>query len=533
MSTIDSRRSIVLPRLPAIRDYGAPGWYERLPPALGTAGVLALLVAISGFMRVHYIDNQIWFDEANAVGIATHPLTSIPGILWRGGGAPLYFMLLHVWMDLFGDGTIAVHALSVLTGLVTVPLGMWLGWSLYGRRVGLMLALLLAFNPFLTTYAEEGRPYELLGLFGLLVMGAFLHVFVHRRGRGWAVTLAIGLAALVYTDAWGFFVWAAAALAVVPVAVRSDDRGGVIRDALLVFGGAFVLYLPWLPTLIHQTFTATSPWDYVALPGANLPRDVFGSDRVMTVLALAAVAGLVPLLFGSERRSALATAVWAAAVIGIGGFLIARVVAIFGAPLAARYVAPLIAPMLVLAAIACARSGIAGLVLLIVACSLLANPGSFITIYKSDMRDVAAEIAPYVRAGDLVVVAQPEQAPLAWYSLPAGLRYATMLGPDPHPTYMDWDHAETRLEHSDPRALVDRLVASLAPGQRLVLIRPVTEGEKTWAEKWAALVRLRAAQWGALIGDDAELSPIPGSFAPHNYRGSCCIASSALVYVKR
>ncbi len=188
---------------------------------------------------------------------------------------------------------------------------------------------------------------------------------------------------------------------------------------------------------------------------------------------------------------------------------------------------------MLLAALACSRSGIFGPVAVIVCCAFLANASSFVPQYKSDMRDVAAELSPYLHPRDIVLVAQPEQAALAWYYLPGDLRYATALGPDTHPTYMNWDGAAARLQHADPPAVLARLLASLSPGQRLVYIRPLTEGESAWSSTWGKLVRRRAAQWGALLSADPRLTPIPGAAAPHNYRGACCVASSAVVYVAR
>src|SRR5438270_889188 len=75
----------------------------------------------------------------------------------------------------------------------------------------------------------------------------------------------------------------------------------------------------------------------------------------------------------------------------------------------------------------------------------LANPASFTPQYKSDMRDVGAEMAPLLHPGDLVVVGQPEQTPLNWYYLPAGLRFASTIGPVSDPRYMNWVKALDRL----------------------------------------------------------------------------------------
>ncbi len=149
------------------------------------------------------------------------------------------------------------------------------------------------------------------------------------------------------------------------------------------------------------------------------------------------------------------------------------------------------------------------------------------------MRDVAAELAPYLQRSDLVVVTQPEQAALAWYYLGSGLRWATAFGVDTHPTYMNWDDATARLQAAAPAVVFRRLVDSLTPGTRIVVLRPLTEGADAWRSTWADLVRRRSAQLSALFASDPQLRTLPGALAPHNYRGSCCVASSAVVYQKR
>lgn len=533
MATTDSTREIPLLRVPPIRDYGTPGWFERLPQWLGIGAVLTLLIAISAFIRAHYLDGQLWSDEANTIGIASHGLTAIPGVLWKGGGAPLYYLLLHVWMSVFGNNEISAHALSALSGVLIVPAGMWIGWSLYGRRVGLMLATLLAFNPWLTKFANEARPYELFALIGVFATGAFIHVFVFRHRRGWLPGLAVSLALMVYTDPWGFFVWLALALALIPISRRSTDRRAIARDALVGFGAAAILFLPWLPTLLHQAANATAPWLYAPHLGANVLRDFFGSDRVSAVLGIAVVAGLVPLLTGPERHGPEAAGVWVSTTVWLGAAVLALLATLFVPALTDRYLAPLVGPMLLMLAIACARSGIAGLVLLVVSCLFVANPASFIGSDKSDMSEVAYEVSPYLHTGDTVLVTQPEQTALAWYYLPAGLKFATALGPDPHPTYMNWDGAQAALEHSSPRATVDRVVAGLRAGQTLVVIRPLTEGVQNWSQQWSRLVRRRSAQISAVLAADPQLRRLQGVHAPTFYRGACCTASSALVFVKR
>ena len=89
-----------------------PGWLERQPTALVTGGVLAVLTVLSVFLRSRYISGQFWMDEALSVGISSHSLSSIPGVLRHDGSPPLYYLALHVWTALFGSGDVAARALS-------------------------------------------------------------------------------------------------------------------------------------------------------------------------------------------------------------------------------------------------------------------------------------------------------------------------------------------------------------------------------------------------------------------------------------
>lgn len=520
-------------RIPPIRDYRAPAWFERLPRWLSAGGVILFFFAVSAFIRLHYLDGPLWAEEASTVGVATHSLSQIPGILWHGGGAPLYFWLLHLWMAAFGSSEISVHAMSVLAGLLTVPVGAWLAWSLWGRRAGLLAAALFAFSGFLTQFAEEARPYELLGLLGLLGAGAFVHVFVLRHRRGYLPLFGACLVLMVYTDLSGFLFWAGCAVALLIVWRRSEDRPGVLRDGLISFGIAAVLFIPWLPTVVHQIAQSTSPWRYVPLPGANVPRKLFGTDRVVAVIAFAWAAGLVPMLAADRRRAPEARSAWALIVLAVAGLALALLVLIVVPDWDYRLFAALVGALLLVSALAAARSNLLGLLLVALFCAFLANPASFIPQYKSDVKNIAGELEPYLRVGDAVLVAQPEQTPLAWYYLPAGLRYYTPLGPDPHPSWMNWDNALGRLARANPHQVVSRLVAGMRPGERLLYIRPLTEGAVNWAQGWTVLVRRRAAQIGAALATEPGLSRVGTTYAPHYYHGSIYLPSSALLFVRR
>jgi mannosyltransferase len=162
-----------------------------------------------------------------------------------------------------------------------------------------------------------------------------------------------------------------------------------------------------------------------------------------------------------------------------------------------------------------------------------ANPKSYTPQYTSAMRDVAGELGPRLHQGDLVVVGQPEQVPLAWYYLPSGLRYSDTTGPSKDPQSMNWVHALNRLQNASPAATLSPLVASLRPGQQLLFVRPLTEGANSWQAPWTQLVRRRSAQWGAILASLVANGTLRRlAWAPHNYRGACCVGNSAVLYEK-
>ncbi len=76
-----------------------PEWLGRVPLWARVSAFLTVLIAVSAVLRTHFIGGQFWMDEAIAVGISSHSLAAIPGVLRHDGSPPLYYLLLHIWMS--------------------------------------------------------------------------------------------------------------------------------------------------------------------------------------------------------------------------------------------------------------------------------------------------------------------------------------------------------------------------------------------------------------------------------------------------
>jgi hypothetical protein len=510
-----------------------PAPIARLPAWARVGGFLLIVLAGSVIIRTRYLGGQYWMDEAITVGISSHPLSAIPGVLRMDGSPPLFYLALHVWMSLFGSSETATHTLTLVIGMITVPVGMWAGWSLFGKRAGMMAAVLFGFSAFVTEYSQETRMYVLMALLGLLATTGFLHGFVYRRRR-YVVLFSVSLALMLYTHAWSLFYGAASVVALFFIWRLSDERErqGLLRDAVLAYIGAGILFLPWVPTFLYQATHTAAPWDTTPHFGApvQLSRNIMGGDRVTAAVVIAAVIGLSGLMVRRTRHTREARLMWTMVALATGTLLFAWLASQVTPAWVPRYFAPVVAPILLLGAFGMARAGVVGAVALVLSIVFLANPSSYTPQYKSDMKDVAAELAPRLHPGDLVLVGQPEQTPLAYYYLPGGLRFFNTAGSVRDASFMNWVNALDRLRSTHPAAVLPRLIASLHRGQQLLFIRPLTEGAQNWQASWTELVRRRSAQWGAIIAADRQLQP--EAWAPHNYRGACCVADSAVLYKK-
>src|SRR3954467_10063786 len=137
--------------------------FDSPPVVLGVLGVLAL-----GVVLRFVCQSDMWADEVLSVNIAKLPLARITDALRQDGAPPLYYLLLHAWMSVFGTGAVAVRALSALFSVLSLPVAWLLGRRLGGPRVAVALTLLLASSPFAVRYASETRMYSLVVLLVLL-----------------------------------------------------------------------------------------------------------------------------------------------------------------------------------------------------------------------------------------------------------------------------------------------------------------------------------------------------------------------------
>ena len=322
---------------------------------------IALAVAVvARFATVAHL----WLDEALTVNIARLPLGDISEALRHDGSPPFYYLALHAWMAVFGDGDVAVRAFSGVLAVAALPLAWLVGRRLGGRPAAWGALLLLASSPFAIRYATEARMYSLIIV---LVLGGFLALdtVVERRSLAASIALGAVTGALLLTHYWSFFLVAAVVGSLVVAAVRARRQGNGPRcagalQALLAIAVGSLLFLPWIPAFLYQAANTGTPWG--RLPPPRVPFDVvfqFAAAQpdlalplglllyalvVLGIFGVPAVAGVVGLdLRGRPPGRALTMVAVATLVIGVAAGRLT------GAAFAVRYAA-VVFPLVVLIA---------------------------------------------------------------------------------------------------------------------------------------------------------------------------------------
>lgn len=473
------------PRAPTVA-----GPLRRWAPAVAAAG----LVAIGVLMRFR-APGGLWLDEAQSVAIAREPpITGLVDALRRDGSPPLYYLLLHAWMALFGSSDAAVRALSGVLSVAALPLAWLTGRRLAGRWAGAAALLIVATNPWMIRYATETRMYSLLVL--LVLVGLLALDALHRRP---ALLRAAGVAAatagLVLTHYWSFFLVAVAGAGLTWHAVRHRRRWSGYAAAA-ISGGA-LLFLPWLPTFLFQLAHTGTPWAY--RPNGwdllEIPREWAGRSLPLTlalcVLLLLgsgiSVAGgaLIarwrtkrgracptanrprPAALGSGAITATVVAVmliaWAAATAGVGA-------------LSSRYTA-VVVPLALLSAgagTAVLRRPHWYLMVAMVAGLGLIAAVRVTDVPRTQAPEVAQVLAAAARPGDVVAFCPDQLGPSVARELAgtgvSGLRLLTYPSGAP-PQRVDWVDYAARNMRADPARFAAHLHTLAGPGGQLFLVQ--------------------------------------------------------------
>ncbi|MGA2208897.1 MAG: hypothetical protein ABSH30_04595 [Acidimicrobiales bacterium] len=445
-----------------------PGW------AIAAKAAVVVTLGLAIWLRFQ-TPSALWLDEALTVDIARAPLHEIPGLLRDDGAPPLYYYLLHFWMQLFGQSNLATRSLSGVLGVINLPIAWVTGyrigsrwWTLEnaspedgaarrarGRATAWAVTLLVATSPFVVYYDTEARMYGLVILLGTLTVLSLTSLL--RRPSLWnAVGLAVLTSASLYSHYWTLYSVALLGIGLAWCAWKGPYQRAC-RYGLVAVAVGCLSFVPWLPTLLFQTRHTGTPWAAPAqLTAVVYTMTQFAGGDSDPGRALAAMFFFFGVLgvFGAplnrwlvvlDIRTRPGVRVLAGIVLGtlVLGILAGR---IDGSTFADRYTAAVLFPALLVIAyglttIGDRRTRIGLLALAVLLGFLAAVPNAF--IQRTGAGKVGTAILAEARPGDVIAYC-PDQLGPAVSRVLAG-RFDEITFPrDSPPEIVDWvDYLKT------------------------------------------------------------------------------------------
>lgn len=197
---------------------------------------------------------------------------------------PLYYVMVRLWAQVFGDFPAGVRSLSAVISLLIFPSVYWLCLELFeSPLVGWVAMAVMGVSPLQVFFAQDAREYGLWMVMILVSSAALLRAIRRESFFTWAVyalTLALGF----YTHLLTAMVAIAHGIYVL---IRQQFRfHKTLRNYLLSSIAACLIFLPWLMVLITKadiatnllswiTFKIDSPFDLIGIWLSRISRIFF------------------------------------------------------------------------------------------------------------------------------------------------------------------------------------------------------------------------------------------------------------------
>lgn len=210
-------------------------------------------------------------------------LSAVRGVIKRNVHLPLYFYLMHYWIEWFGTSEWVLRFPAAFLGALTAVFIFALGKELFSPFVGLVSSILLAFSPEQIYFSQQARMYPLLVF--LVVASTYLIVLHAKRPNNKWLYFAYALVSVagLYTHYEYFFCLAAQTAYIWILSSVGRERWS---HWLLTQSAIAAAFLPWV--LISLSQKKTSP-EIIAWVNGSLSANLVLTEFVTKTARLISV----------------------------------------------------------------------------------------------------------------------------------------------------------------------------------------------------------------------------------------------------
>ena len=125
-------------------------------------GLFIFAIALSCVVNLYTLNKQsIRLDESQSLWVAPKTIPGIISYIAKDVHLPLYHILLHFWIAMFGNTILTARSLSFVFFFLTIPMLYILAKESSNSRVAMLTVTLFVLSPFVMWYSNETRMYSL------------------------------------------------------------------------------------------------------------------------------------------------------------------------------------------------------------------------------------------------------------------------------------------------------------------------------------------------------------------------------------
>jgi 4-amino-4-deoxy-L-arabinose transferase-like glycosyltransferase len=224
--------------------------------------VLLGMVLLSVSLRFYALDSRsLWRDEVDSVfksfdfesggyeferrGLPESLTFPLKTTFEDGTKAPLYFVFLGCWINMFGPGSWGIRFFSVIFGLASIVVFFLFTSEQFGEKLSILATFLLAVSPVHVLYSQEVRGYSLLLLCSVISTWLYLKLLKGGASRSTHLCYFFSLLLLVYVHYYGILYVAAQGLIVLFLFIKENFNRRYLSLMLSQFL-TFLAFLPWV-----------------------------------------------------------------------------------------------------------------------------------------------------------------------------------------------------------------------------------------------------------------------------------------------
>lgn len=219
------------------------------PSQRQTAIECLILLAVTIVLRVWFVGRtDLGGDESFSLYMSLQSLPDLVRMLCQGDNPPLWEILLHFWVKIFGISEIAIRSLSLIFSALTIIPIYLLGERHIHRFAGITASLFYCFSTFSIYLAHDCRVYSLIGFCSTCSALLFISAVKQPKALKFILLTLVNLMLMYghYLSVWIIVMEFVIALSIKPV------RKKIWKPYLIHAAALILLFAPMFPVLFGR-----------------------------------------------------------------------------------------------------------------------------------------------------------------------------------------------------------------------------------------------------------------------------------------